>query len=174
MNYLDFIILILVLLFAINGYRKGIIISLASIAALVLGIYCAVFFSNYLDATLMEHLRPSRKWLPVLSFTLTFLLVVFIVFIVAKLVEKLVDVAGLGFMNKLGGAVLGVVKGMIMVSILIFITNSIDRQENTVTAADKKGSQFYGPVSQIFPYLMKEFGGEIKFPSWPAGKEIQK
>ena len=138
MNYLDFAILILVLLFAINGYRKGIIISLASIAALILGIYCAVFFSNYLDATLMEHLRPSRKWLPVLSFTLTFLLVVFIVFIVAKLVEKLVDVVGMGFLNKLGGAVLGVVKGMIMVSIQIFITNSIDRKENTVTAADKK------------------------------------
>ena len=171
MNYLDFIILILVLLFAINGYRKGIIISLASIAALVLGIYCAVFFSNYLDATLMEHLRPSRKWLPVLSFTLTFLLVVFIVFIVARLVEKLVDVVGMGFLNKMGGAILGVAKGLILVSVLIFIVNSLDRREQTVTASDKKASEFFRPVAQIFPFLMKEFGGEIKFPSWPVVKE---
>jgi membrane protein required for colicin V production len=53
MNFIDYIILILAVAFVIDGYRKGIIISLASIAALILGIYIAVHFSNYLDTTLI-------------------------------------------------------------------------------------------------------------------------
>lgn len=111
MNFLDYALLIIVTVFAILGYRKGIIVSLVSVAALVLGIYAAVNFSNYLDATLMENLKPSRKWLPFLSFGFTFLLVLVGVLIVGKVMEKLIDIAGLRFVNRLFGAILGAVKG---------------------------------------------------------------
>jgi membrane protein required for colicin V production len=166
LNYIDYIILVILALFLIQGYRKGIIIGLATIAALILGIYAAVHFSNYLDATLMEHLHPSRKWLPVLSFSITFILVVIVVMIVAKLTEKLVDVVGMGFFNHLGGAALGLVKGVILVSILLFLLNSIDPGGKWITEKDRKASFFYSRTAEIFPKLMKTFGGEIRFLSW--------
>jgi membrane protein required for colicin V production len=166
LNYLDYIILVILALFLVRGYLKGIIIGLASIAALVLGIYIAVHFSNYLDATLMEHLRPSRKWIPILSFSITFLLVVLAVMLVAKLTEKLVDVVGMGFFNHLGGAALGLLKGVILVSILIFILTSLDPKGKWIAENDRKNSFFYSRASAIFPKLMKTFGGEIKFPNW--------
>jgi membrane protein required for colicin V production len=166
LNYIDYIILVILVLFLIQGYRKGIIIGLATIAALVLGIYVAVHFSNYLDATLMEHLKPSRKWLPFLSFAITFILVVIAVMIVAKLTEKLVDLVGMGFFNHLGGAALGLVKGVILVSILVFIFTSIDSKEKWLKKQDKQGSYFYSHVEKVFPKLMKTFGGEIRFPTW--------
>jgi membrane protein required for colicin V production len=166
LNYLDYIILVILVLFLIQGYRKGIIIGLASIAALVLGIYAAVHFSNYLDATLVEHLHPSRKWLPILSFTITFLLVVIAVMLVAKLTEKLVDVVGMGFFNHIGGAALGLVKGVILVSILIFMILSVDKKGKWISEKDKNGSAFFNPAAKVFPKLMKTFGGEIKFPNW--------
>ncbi len=166
LNFIDYIILIILVLFLIQGYRKGIIIGLASIAALVLGIYIAVHFSNYLDATLMEHLKPSRKWLPILSFSITFLLVVVGVMLVAKLTEKLVDVVGMGFFNHIGGAALGLAKGIILISILFFILNSLDPKGKWLTEKDKQGSFFYSRVAAVFPGLMKTFGGEIRFPSW--------
>jgi membrane protein required for colicin V production len=166
MNFIDYIILILAVAFIIDGYRNGIIISLASIAALILGIYIAVHFSNYLDATLIEHVNPSKKWLPILSFCITFLLVVIAIIVVAKLMEKLVDVVGMGFLNHLGGAALGLVKGIILVSILLFIATSFDPKGKWLTHEDKKESYFYKSVSEVFPKLMKTFGGEIKFPNW--------
>ena len=166
LNYIDYVILVILLLFLIQGYRKGIIISLASIAALVLGIYIAVHFSNYLDATLTEHLHPSRKWLPILSFSITFLLVVIAVLLVAKLTEKLVDVVGMGFFNHIGGAALGLVKGVILVSILLFIFRSFDPKGKWLTEKDQQGSFFYSKVAGVFPKLMKTFGGDIKFPDW--------
>jgi membrane protein required for colicin V production len=166
LNYIDYVILVILALFLIQGYRKGIIIGLATIAALVLGIYIAVHFSNYLDATLMEHLKPSRKWLPFLSFAITFILVVIAVMIVAKLTEKLVDLVGMGFFNHLGGALLGLVKGVILVSILVFIFTSIDAKEKWMKKQDKENSFFYSHVEKVFPKLMTMFGGEIKFPQW--------
>ena len=164
LNFIDYILLVILALFLIQGYRRGIIISLASVAALIIGIYVAVHFSNYLDATLMEHLRPSRKWLPILSFTITFVLVVIAVMLVAKLTERLVTVVGMGFFNHLGGAVLGLIKGVILVSILIFIIKSVDPKGKWLTEKDQKGSYFFSRVEKIFPKLMKTFGGEIKFP----------
>lgn len=166
LNYIDYIILVILLLFVIHGYRQGIIVSLATFVALILGIYAAVHFSNYLDSTLMEHLHPSRKWLPILSFSITFLLVVIAVMLVAKLTEKLVDVAGMGFFNHIGGAALGLVKGVILISILIFILSSFNSGGKLISEKDKKESYFYTRVAKVFPVLMKKFGGEIKFPNW--------
>lgn len=166
LNYIDYIILVILVLFLIQGYRKGIIIGLATIAALVLGIYVAVHFSNYLDATLVEHLHPSRKWLPILSFSITFILVVIAVMLVAKLTEKLVDMVGMGFFNRIGGAALGLVKGVIVVSILVFVFTKVDSKGKWLTEKDKQGSFFYSRVAGVFPKLMKTFGGEIRFPGW--------
>ena len=42
-NLLDILIIVPLLLFAWNGYRKGLIIEIASLAALVLGLYAAFF-----------------------------------------------------------------------------------------------------------------------------------
>ena len=165
LNYIDYIILVILALFLIQGYRKGIIIGLATIAALILGIYAAVHFSNYLDSTLVEHLHPSKKWLPILSFTATFILVVVVVMIVAKLTEKLVDIVGMGFFNHIGGAALGLAKGVILVSILLFLFRSVDASGKWISEKDKKDSFFYSRVVDVFPKLMKTFGGEIKFPS---------
>ena len=166
LNYIDYIILVILVLFIIQGYRKGIIIGLATIAALILGIYMAVHFSNYLESTLVEHLHPSRKWLPILSFSITFLVVVIAVMLVAKLTEKLVDMVGMGFFNHIGGAALGLVKGVILISILFFIFTSLDPKSKWLKEKDKQGSYFYSRVAGVFPKLMKTFGGEIKFPTW--------
>jgi membrane protein required for colicin V production len=166
LNYLDYIILVILVLFLIHGYRQGIIVSLATIVALILGIYAAVHFSNYLDSTLVEHLHPSRKWLPILSFSITFILVVVAVMLVAKLTEKLVDVVGMGFFNHLGGAALGLLKGIILISILIFVVSSIDHNGKWIAAKDKNGSFFYTKAAKVFPRLMKTFREEIKFPNW--------
>ena len=163
-NYIDYVIMAILALFLILGYRKGIIVGLATIAALILGIYAAVHFSNYLDVTLMEHLHPSRKWLPILSFSITFILVVIIVMIVAKLAEKLADMVGMGFFNHLGGALLGLAKGVILVSVLLFLNQSLDPGGKGISAKDRKESWFYDRVAAVFPAMMRTFGREIRFP----------
>jgi membrane protein required for colicin V production len=133
MNFFDVLILGVVSLFVINGYRKGFIISLATFAALIAGIYIALHCSNYIQGILKENFHPSPTWLPILSFTATFLIVIILVFLVAKLMEKIFDVVGMGFLNKLAGAILGLVKGVIFASIILFIVYSVDKNQKWIT-----------------------------------------
>jgi membrane protein required for colicin V production len=165
MNWLDFIILTIVALLVINGVRKGFIISLASLIALALGIYIAVNFSNYLDSILIEHLNPNRKWMPILSFTITFLVVVIVVMIIAKALEKVVDLVGMGILNHIAGGILGFIKGILFVSVLAFIISSYDPNGKLLKQKDKKESMIYGYVDRVFPFLLKLVGGEIRFPA---------
>jgi membrane protein required for colicin V production len=127
MNFLDILICVFVLVFVILGYRKGIIISLATIAALILGVVAGVL-------------------------------------LVAKLTEKIVDVVGMGFLNHIGGAILGFAKGVILCSIILFIVVSFDPKEKGITKEDKKGSITYRTVSPVFPAIIKLMGSKIKFP----------
>ena len=166
MNFIDFILIVFIALFVIGGYRKGIIVSLATIAALILGIYAAVHFSNFFNNILVKWFHPSATALPILSFTITFLLVVIGVIIVARLTEKFADVIGLGFLNRLGGAILGLAKGIILASILIFLLTYLDPQSKFITAKNKSESYSYTKISGVFPKMMKWFKGEIKIPKW--------
>ena len=164
MNFFDVLIFGFLALFIINGFRKGFIISLASLAALILGIYLAVHFSNFVQDILQKNLHPSQTWLPILSFIITFVVVVILVLIVAKIAEKIMDVVGMGFINKLAGALLGLVKGVIFASIILYIIFSIDKNKKWITADDRKGSFSMSTVEKVFPRIISTLGANIHFP----------
>jgi len=165
MNILDYILFALLLLFVIQGIRKGFIISLATLAALVLGIWAAVHFSNYMDKLILEKFHPSGTWLPILSFTIIFLCVVVLVLLVAKGVEKLVSLVGMGILNRIIGGVFGLVKGIIFLSVLLFIFCKFDSKEKLLKQETKEKSMLFSYMEPVFPFLIKISGAEIKFPS---------
>jgi membrane protein required for colicin V production len=158
MNYIDIVILCLLGLLIFNGIRKGFIISLASLVALVLGIWVAVHFSGFMSGWLIRAFHPNGTWLPVLSFTLTFLLVVIGVMILARLLEKVVKTVGLGLLNRIVGGIFGLVKGILIVSVLLFILVSFDPKGKLITTKAKESSFFYSYIEKAFPLLMKVTG----------------
>ena len=60
MNYIDIVLSILLVLSAISGFKKGLVVELASLAALVLGIWGAFEFSYITSEFLVENL--NWKW----------------------------------------------------------------------------------------------------------------
>ncbi len=170
LNLLDYIVLGILVLFIIQGFMKGFISSLAAIAALIVGIWAAIHFSNYIGALLNEHFHPSQKWLPVLAYVITFLLVVIAILLLAKLAEKLINATGLGFLNRLGGGVLGIVKGVILVSVLILLLQLIDPKGKLIAEKYRKESFLYGRIEQVVPKAMKILRTEVRMP-WATKEE---
>lgn len=160
MNYLDITLLCIVGLLVFNGVRKGFIISLATLVALVLGIWASIHFSGFVSNLLIKNFHPSGTWLPVLSFSLTFLIVVVLVILLAKGLEKLVSLAGMGLMNHLAGGLFGLLKGIVLASVLIFIVTRFDARQKLITAEAKNKSMFYGYVQKVFPEMVRIFGGD--------------
>ncbi len=152
-NLLDIILLIPLLWFGYNGYKKGLIIEVASLAAFILGLYFAFYFSDFTAEYLKQFFNVDPKYMAAISFIVTFIGVVIIVLTLAKVLEKFINILMLGFLNKLGGAVFGILKGALFLSILIFIINYFDTGRTIIKPQAVKKSIFYKPIESLAPML---------------------
>jgi len=152
-SLLDILILVPLLLWAYQGYKKGLVISLASLAALVLGLYFAFYFSDFTAGKLTEYFTISEKYLAIIAFVVTFIVVVIAVILVGKIVQKFIDILMLGFLNKAAGAVFGVLKGALYLSILFFVINYFDPNHYLIKKETRNNSLLYKPVESFAPFL---------------------
>jgi membrane protein required for colicin V production len=156
MNYLD-IILAVPLLWAIyRGFTKGFIIEVASLIAIVLGIYGAIHFSYYIS----DLLKLKSEYSALISFAITFIVIIIIVYLLAKMLEKSVNLLALGFFNKLAGAFFSLLKVAFILSVLLIIINKIDYKTGIIPEKIKYGSMLYPPVSSIAPLIIPKLNFE--------------
>jgi len=151
MNYIDIILVIPIIWFAYQGFKRGVVIELTSLAALVLGIYAALYFSGFAADFLVNNLDIGLKYLPVVSFIITFIIIVFLVYTVGKILEKVINMVALGFINKLAGGIFGLLKGAVLISIIFMIINHFN--DDLISPEKKEGSMIYDPVENIAPLL---------------------
>ncbi len=161
MNYIDIIIGILLVLSAINGFRKGFIVELASLAALVLGIWGAFEFSDITTEFLIENFDMHTKYLNVISFVVTFVVIVILVHIVGSVVNKMVEAVMLGFVNRLAGLVFGLLKSALILSVVLVVFDRIDNDVNIISEDTKANSRLYEPVRSFAPGLFPFIEGWI-------------
>jgi membrane protein required for colicin V production len=164
MNYIDIILLILLILSAINGFRKGFIEELAGLAALILGIWAALQFSGLVAGFIAGTFNYQSKYLPVIAFAVTFIIVLILVNIIGGITSKVIKSVQLGFLNQLAGFVFGVVKGALVLSVFLVIFNKLDRDVHLISREAKANSRMFEPVKNfapsIFPFL--DFWGELE------------
>jgi len=172
LNVIDILILIPLLLFAFNGYKKGLIIEIATLSALMLGIYSAVYFSNYTAALLTDSFKINEEYLSVVSFVVTFIGVLVLVLLLGKILEKIINVLMLGFLNKLAGAFFGLFKGALLVSILIFLINYFDGSSTIIKKEAIEKSLLYDKVEPLAPWIYKKFNIESVKKSLPDPQKI--
>ena len=157
MNYIDIIIAIPLIWGLYQGFSKGLIISAASLAALVLGVYGAIKFSHITSFYLINNFDLSDKYLPIIAFAVTFVAIVVLVHMLAKMLDKLVKAVALGFVNRITGMAFNVIKYAFLISIVIGIFEGFDKKMNFIPKDMKEQSLLYEPLSAIapiiFPYL---------------------
>lgn len=82
MNYIDIIILVLIILGAIRGFIRGLIIEVTTLLGLAAGIYAAMKYAYLLENVLKDFLDISAKYSPYIALSITFILVV--IFLIQK------------------------------------------------------------------------------------------
>ena len=154
MNILDIIILIPVAWMAYRGFSKGLIIEVATLVALILGIYLSINFSYIVGNFLVEQFDLTTKYLHIIAFIVTFIGVVLIVHLIGKILEKVVNIVALGFINKLLGGVFGILKAVIFLSVIIMLINRFDPNQNLITDEKRDSSMFYEHVESVVPSIL--------------------
>jgi membrane protein required for colicin V production len=161
---IDVVFLVVVIWAIIKGYQKGLIIALFSIISLMVGLAAAIKLSSLAASMLKNSVNISSKWLPVVSFIVVFLLALLLVRFLATALEKMIELAMLGWLNRLGGIILYVVLYTLILSIVLFYSEKIDLINNETITASKTHPyiQPWGPwaingIGKVIPVFNNMF-----------------
>ncbi len=153
----DIIFLVIFIWASYKGFSKGLVFQLATLTALVIGIFGAVKFSEYLTPVLIERFNMGGEYLPLFSFAIIFLAIIVLVHFIGRLLEKIIEAVALGFINRLSGAIFSSVKAAFLISIVLVIFNTIESHSPFLPKAQINQSIMYKPLSRlaplVFPYL---------------------
>lgn len=153
MNYIDIILGILILLSAIGGFKNGLVTELASLAALILGIWGAIQFSDITTELLIKYFALESNYLNIISFGVTFIVIVILVHVVASVINKMVNSGVLGITNKLAGMVFGILRSILFLSIVLMVFDKIDEDVEILPKDIKANSRMYEPIKNIAPSI---------------------
>lgn len=158
MNYIDIIIIVALALGMVGGFINGLVKEVASLAALILGIWGAIKFSSYTAAKLYDYFDMSGKYVGIISFVVTFLVIVVIIHFIGLLVDKLVNAVSLGFINRLLGIAFGLFKTVLIMSVIFVVLNAIDVRQPFLPKDKIEQSMLYNPISDIAPAIFPIIG----------------
>ena len=162
MNYIDIIILAVVAWSIFRGFKNGLFIEIASVAALVLGIWGSIRFSGLTQIKLVEWFDLQTQYLGVIAFVITFILIVVAVHFLANALDKVLKAVALGFVVRLLGMVFAVIKSVLILSIVLVLLNTVDRNSKLISEQNKEESILYGPVRDFAPMLFPIIeGGDL-------------
>ncbi|MDY6824699.1 MAG: CvpA family protein [Thermodesulfobacteriota bacterium] len=124
MNIIDMVIIAVLCFTTIRGIFRGLSSELASIIGLLGAFYAAFLFYPRVVAMLPEHI-PRGTFADIVGFTLIFLSVFIMISVLGLLIKFALCITMLGWIDRILGAAFGALKGIIFVSVLLFIITSL-------------------------------------------------
>ena len=169
MNSIDIVVIILLAVAFVAGFRRGLIRELASLAGVWLAIWVSVKFSDKATVWLSNQLPIPTPFLKYVSFLLVFILILLVVRYVARMLSSAINLTPLGAINTLGGAVLSSAKMCLFIGLIVWaleewkigLVAEKDQTQSHVYPLVKKG------VGQIIPFAKNHF--ETAKQHWEHG-----
>ena len=146
MSKLDLFIGLLLLYGTYRGYKNGFLMGLISLVAIVLGILGGFKLMGEGMLYLQREFNADTSVLPYLSFIIIFIIIVIGVNILGKVVKSAIDKTLLGVIDEALGAILGLIKWMFLLSVIFWITDSLDWSPEPGWT---EGSVLY-PITELF------------------------
>lgn len=142
MNLLDIIIAVPLLLLVFRGWKQGLVRSVATLIGALAGIWAAV----HLSQLVAELIGLNGENAVLIAFVVCFIGALVLAWLLGRLVEGLMKAVKLSIVNRLAGAVLGVLEALCILAVLLNTVVMFDRQEQLLKPELKEKSILYKPV----------------------------
>ena len=119
MNALDIVIGIILVFTLVRGIFRGLVVEISSIIGIFGGIYGAVFYYQAV-AQFLQRWISDTAYANIIGFLLIFGVIFVLVGILGVVIKYLLNIASLGWFDRLCGAAFGGVKGILIASVLLF------------------------------------------------------
>jgi len=168
MNWLDAVIAVPLLFGAWKGWKRGLLFEIAMIIGLIIALYIGFKFSGFVSDWLSNHVDQMKGVTPYLSFFLIFAIIILSFILLARLLENVLKLTGLSLFNQIGGSLFGLLKFGLILSVLLWMFKSVERDLVIIPVQVRERSLLYEPVlktaSFVRPLLQdvkKEFNENI-------------
>ncbi|MBA2500690.1 MAG: CvpA family protein [Chitinophagaceae bacterium] len=155
--FIDTVLAILMVIAIFKGFTKGLIVAVFSLLAFFVGLAAAVKLSAVMAGYIGAAVSVSEKWLPFISFIIIFLGFVILVRIGARILEKTVQIAMLGWLNRLGGIFFYSLIYIIIYSTILFYAVQLHVLKPEIIL----NSVSYDYIAPIGPWVMERLGNVI-------------
>jgi len=157
-NTIDFIMLLVLAAAVWNGWRRGFIVQVCSLAAIVAGLWCAAHFG----AAAGGMLRLDPEVQAAGGFAAVLLAVLLVAAIVARLLRGLFRFVGFGPLDIVLGVAVSVLKYLLVASALFAAFDRLNADYSLVARETVERSKCYGPVlrlsQSLFPFVGRAAG----------------
>lgn len=171
----DVAYIIILILAIFKGYSKGFVVAVFCLLAIFIGLAAALKLSASVAVWLGKSTNIRERLLPIIAFAIVLIGVAFITRLIAAVIEKALQFAMLGFINRLAGVLLYVLLYTIIFSIVLFFATKISllKQATIDTSytyhfieplgpkAINAFSQFIPPLQNMFHQLEHFFDNDV-------------
>ncbi len=151
----DLIVLILVIVFAVRGYQKGLVNQLGALIALIVGSIISVRYTP----SISDFMPGSGNTQAAVAFIVIVLVATLVVWNIVNALAKLVSKLKLNSWNNQMGMLFGVVNGIIMSMILTFlllvfaVPQAVENEDGTYKQVTYEKDKSFIMKSKLGPYL---------------------
>lgn len=118
-NWIDVIAVIAIAFFVYNSSTRGVMRSLLDVFAVLLSIFFAGIMFKYLSSTVMPFLKATDRSVYAITFIVFWVISYVILDLIVSAIQKIVKITFMNPIESLGGALLGLIRGVLIVGLII-------------------------------------------------------
>jgi len=154
MNWIDFVLIGLLVVAVIIGSRRGLFSGLMGILGLVSGVIFSINYVDQITAKFLSHMRVSTVMVAFMGFVVVFVMVYVGIKLLGYLFYKFAALKPLGNMDKVGGAIMGIFQGWIVLGVVLFLLIFLPLPDSFVAELD---NSFFAPgMRGVVPMIYDE------------------
>ena len=156
MNGIDIIAIAALAWAVFNGWRRGMIFQIGTLAGIIVGFWVA----GHYGAQVGHALRIPDEFAAAAGFAIMLVGVMILVALASRLLRKMFDFAGLGTLDVVLGILFSCIKMLIILCALFWIFDILNGSEHRfVSAQTLAASKLYRPILGVADWFMPVING---------------
>lgn len=151
MSTFDFFLALPILWGAFQGFRKGLLLELVSLVALVLAILGGLKLLDSALPVMEDFIGDAHGLLPYVTFLVVFVGIILLIHLGGIILKKAIDFTPFGLFDNVLGSILGALKWCVALSLLLYVS---DMAGISVSKDTADASMVYPVVLKTTPYAL--------------------
>lgn len=162
MTIFDYAVLVIIGLSIILSVMRGIVAEVLSIAGWVAAFFVAKTYTSEMLPMMPQDI-PSESLRVLAAFLVLFLATLLVATLLTIALSAILKKIGLGWLNRLLGALFGIVRGLLIVCIIVFLAGLTDIPKDVRWRNAMFSSPIEAMVINMLPWLPESIAKHVKY-----------